>query len=141
MVEMPLTGKRLLLTVLRFLIFADLFVFTLSAQIGNISGTVTDSSRRVLVGAQVQVEGQPRSTSSDESGKYTFLGVPAGPTKVKVSYLGFGASNLETTVTAGATSTLDFVLGVASVSAELTVSAAPDLVGQQQALNDQKSSI
>lgn len=62
-----------------YLIVSNLLFVPLYAQSGNISGTVTDSSRRgILVGAQVQVEGQPFVTSTDESGKYVLLGIPAG---------------------------------------------------------------
>src|SRR6185295_15431546 len=135
------TIRRTVLTVIGFVILSHLFASRVQAQTGNISGTITDSSRRVLVGAQVQIEGRPLSTVSDESGKYTLLGVAAGSAKVKVSYLGFESSSLDVTVKAGATATLDFSLGLPAISTELTVSAAPELVGQQQALNDQKNSI
>src|SRR5262249_43165709 len=62
-------------------------------------------------------------------------------TKITVSYLGFESSTLAVTVAAGSTTNLDFALGLAGVTAELTVQAAPELVGQQLALNDQKNSI
>src|SRR5262245_5613701 len=56
---------------------------------GNISGTVTDASgRAVLVGAEVTVEGLGRKVSTDDSGRYVLVGVPAGKAKVVVSYLG-----------------------------------------------------
>jgi TonB-dependent receptor len=127
--------------VLNGLCFWNFFALALFAQTGNISGTITDSSRRVLVGAQVQVEARPLITSSDDSGKYTLLGVPAGQTRVTVSYLGFESSSRDIPVAAGVTATLDFTLGLPGVTTELTVSAAPESVGQQRALNDQKNSI
>jgi TonB-dependent receptor len=141
MIELRGSSLRRLANLIAVFIGVTLFAVPLCAQSGNISGTVTDSSKRVLVGARVQVDGQPINTSSDDSGKYTLLGVPAGSAKIVVSYLGFESSTLETTVTAGSTGTLDVTLGLAGVTAELTVSAAGETVGQQQALNDQKSSI
>ncbi len=90
------TGKKTVLNVFLYLILSNLLPVTLHAQSGNIAGTVTDSSRRgVLVGAQVQVVGQPFSTSTDESGKYLLLGVPAGNEKVPVLYLGLSPSTME----------------------------------------------
>src|SRR6185295_16557701 len=110
------TIRRTLLTVLGFVILSHLFASRVQAQTGNISGTITDSSRRVLVGAQVHVEGRPLSTVSDESGKYTLLRVAAGSIRVKVSYLGFESSSLDVTVMAGSTATLDFALGLPAIS-------------------------
>jgi Carboxypeptidase regulatory-like domain len=102
------TGKKTVLNVFLYLILSNLLPVTLHAQSGNIAGTVTDSSRRgVLVGAQVQVVGQPFSTSTDESGKYLLLGVPAGNEKVTVLYLGLSPSTMEIPVLSGDTVTLD----------------------------------
>src|SRR5262245_15450523 len=141
MIEVRTSLLKRLFNVAAVLIGSTLFVLPLCAQTGNVSGVVTDSSKRVLVGAQVKVDGQPITTTSDESGKYTLLGVPAGNVKINVTYLGFESSSQELTVASGATATLDFTLGLPGITTELTVSAAPEAVGQQQALNDQKSSI
>ena len=136
------TRKNTVLNVFLYLIASNLLSVTLHAQSGNIAGTVTDSSRRgVLVGAQVQVEGQPFSTSTDESGKYLLLGVPAGNEKVTVLYLGLSPSTMEIPVLPGDTVTLDFALSPTGQLAEVTVTDNPDLVGQARALNDQKNSI
>src|ERR1700752_893745 len=103
--------SRLLLCAFGYFIAGNLFALHLQAQTGNISGTISDASRRVLVGAQVQMEGRPLSTISDESGRYTLLGVSAGSAKVKVSYLGFESSSLDVAVTAGARAGLVFRFG------------------------------
>src|SRR5262252_2110403 len=92
------------LNVLLFLIVFFSAVAVASAQVGNISGTVTDvSGRGVLVGAQVQVEGQNRSVTTDDSGKYLILGAPAGKARITVSYLGLDPSTKEVSVSAGST--------------------------------------
>src|SRR5262245_28043333 len=141
MTEVRTSLVRRLFNVAAVLIGSTLFVLPLCAQTGNVSGVVTDSSKRVLVGAQVKVDGRPITTTSDESGKYTLLGVPAGNVKINATYLGFESSTQELAVAAGATETLDFALGLPGITTELTVNAAAEAVGQQQALNDQKSSI
>src|SRR5262245_36579391 len=119
--------RQMLVNVSSVFIAAGLFLLPLYGQTGNISGTITDSSQHVLVRAQVQVQGQRIGASSEDSGKYTVLDVPAGNAKVTVSYLGFKSSALDVTVPAGATAALDFTLGLAEVTSELTVSAATDL--------------
>jgi TonB-dependent receptor len=114
----------------------------LNAQTGNISGTVTDSSRQgSLVGALVKAEGQGRTTSTDAAGRYLMLAVPAGTVKVTVSYLGLESVTHEVTVQGGSTATLDFALAPAEVTTSLTVMSDSDLVGQARALNDQQNSI
>src|SRR5215475_6999802 len=90
--------RRILLNVIRVFTVGIILILPLYGQTGNVSGTITDASRRVLVGARVQVDGSPLTTSSDDSGKYILLGVPAGTTKVTVSYLGFESSTLEISV-------------------------------------------
>src|SRR5262245_4408844 len=134
-------AKQLVHAGLRFFAVNAALMLTLYAQTGSISGTVTDSSHNVLVGAQVQVSGQAFSTSSDDSGRYKILGVSAGAVKVTVSYLGLDSSTQEMNVTAGTTATLDFTLAPRRIAQEVTVEVSPDLVGQQRALNDQKNSI
>src|SRR5262245_47669935 len=125
-----LTGTRLS-SITRALFIMSLFLSSAFAQSGNISGTVTDSSKRdVLVGAQVQVDGQPFSTSTDNSGRYVLLGVPAGMTKVTVSYLGLDSSTQGLNVAAGATANLDFSLSLHGRVEQITVTDEPSLVGQ-----------
>src|SRR5690349_23751606 len=97
------TAKRFVFARLRYCAVNMALMLALYAQTGNVSGTVTDSSHNVLVGAQVQVEGVALNTSSDDSGRYKILGVPAGSVKVTVSYLGLNSSTSEVKVTAGTT--------------------------------------
>jgi len=129
------------LRALRGLLLAGAALLNLSAQSGNVAGTVTDSSLNgALVGARVEIEGRRLATATDDSGRYLLLGVPAGAAKLTVSYLGLEATTQEVQVTAGSTATLDFALNPAALSSSITVSAGSDLVGQARALNDQKNS-
>src|SRR5262245_34135201 len=140
--EKMLTVNRIVIRAIRILILSKCFLLPLYAQSGNISGIVKDSSGRgVLVGAQVRIEGQSLATSTDDSGRYLLLGVPAGNAKVSVSYLGLESSTLDTEVSSGNTTTLDFALAPPGRNEEITVTESPELVGQARALNDQKNSI
>jgi hypothetical protein len=115
---------------------------TVHAQTGNVSGTVTDSSHSgILAGARVTVEGQAFSTSTDASGRYLLLGLPSGPAKITVSYIGLEKATQEVQVVSGVTATLDFTLRPPSVAMSVTVNNNPDLAGQARALNDQEASI
>ena len=126
---------------LRALFFFLMAGAVLQAQSGNITGIVTDSSRQgLLVGARVSVAGQALTATTDDSGRYLLLNIPAGSAKVTVSYLGFADLTQDVNVSAGTTA-LDFVLSPGTVNTSVTVTAEPTSVGQERALNDQKNSI
>ncbi|MEP7343090.1 MAG: TonB-dependent receptor [Acidobacteriota bacterium] len=113
-----------------------------NAQTGNVSGTVTESSRKSnLPGVSVRVEGQGIQTVTDESGRYLLQGVRAGTVKLSASYLGMETATEEITVQANTTITWDPVLELATQAYSVNITASPDLVGQARALNDQKNSI
>src|SRR5262245_5459057 len=120
------TAKRLVFAGLRYGVVHLALMLTLYAQTGNVSGTVTDSSHNVLVGAQVQVEGRALNTASDDSGRYKILGVPVGQVKVTVSYLGLGSSAKDVNVVAGTTTALDFTLAPTGMREEVTVAVSPN---------------
>lgn len=125
---------------------AILFLFVTAipsfAQVGNIAGSVTESTRQTLLsGALVTVDGSVINAATDDSGGYRLLGVPAGKLKVTVSYLGMESAAREVTVAAGATAPLDFSLSLATLNTSVTVVGESILEGQAKALNDQKSSI
>jgi iron complex outermembrane receptor protein len=60
----------------------------LAAQAGRISGTVTDSTKAPLVGAQVGVVGTRLGAVTDASGKFTISGLNAGTYEVRVQRIG-----------------------------------------------------
>ena len=59
-----------------------------AAQAGRITGTVTDSAKAPLIGAQVSVVGTRAGAMSDASGRYSISGVNAGTYEVRVQRLG-----------------------------------------------------
>ena len=60
----------------------------LAAQSGRITGTVTDSSKAPLAGAQIAVVGTRLGAMTDASGRYTIAGVIAGTYEVRVQRIG-----------------------------------------------------
>ena len=93
-----------------------------------------------LTGAKVSVDGQPISTMTDDSGRYTLLGVPAGKISVTVNYIGLDPLKQEVTVAQNTTTAADFALSL-DVKTAVTVTAEPILAGQAKALNDQMNSL
>jgi TonB-linked SusC/RagA family outer membrane protein len=82
-----------------------------AAQVGTIRGTVTDSATGRGVGsARVTIPGTTRETVTDDQGRYTLGGLPAGSTPVSVQRIGFAAARHRVTVGPGETVTLDVVL-------------------------------
>ncbi len=77
----------------RLLLYATLCSFTLAAQPGAISGTIHESAGRPLTQADLQLQNEATGarwkTSSEDSGRYSFPGLPPGPYKLTVRMPGF----------------------------------------------------
>lgn len=72
-----------------FLIFMLCLVMTVSAQIAEITGTVTSADDGLpVVGATVTVKGTNVRTVTDHNGKFTLAKVPGGAKTVIVTYVG-----------------------------------------------------
>jgi TonB-linked SusC/RagA family outer membrane protein len=89
----------------------------------TIQGTVTDStSRRPIAGTQVVVVGTTRGALTDDAGRFTIRGVPAGQVTLRANRLGFAPAERRLTVGGGETATADLVLrAVATVLSEVVV--------------------
>src|SRR3712207_4383886 len=89
----------------------------------TVQGTVTDSvSRRGIPGVQVVVAGTTRGALTDEAGRYTIRGVPAGDVTLRAQRLGFAASERRVTLSGGETASVDFMMhAVATVLSEVVV--------------------
>jgi iron complex outermembrane recepter protein len=84
---------------------------------GRIAGVLEDSSGAVVAGGTITIKnldsGQPRSTPTDQQGRYAFEAAPAGRYEVSASYAGFEtAVRNDVTVAEGRESTVAFVLRV-----------------------------
>src|SRR5947209_4575504 len=78
---------------------------------GRISGYVSNAaSGNLLQGARVEVPQLGATTLTDESGRFTFDGLPPGNYQVAASYLGLDNMKAEVTVAAGQSVTRNFDL-------------------------------
>ncbi|HEY7679439.1 MAG TPA: TonB-dependent receptor [Terriglobia bacterium] len=75
------------------------------ATTANLNGRATDPTGAVIPGAQISVRntatGATRSTSSDESGEYQFIGLPPGRYELAVKATGFKELKSEIVLTIG----------------------------------------
>jgi iron complex outermembrane receptor protein len=85
---------------------------------------------------------------TDEAGAYVLTGVPAGPARLAISYLGFEGQTAAVAVTAGGTATRDFDLappgapraaGDTIKLGEFTVVADREMSAQAVAMNEQRA--
>jgi hypothetical protein len=95
-------------------------------QTGTITGTATDSSGAVLVGASVDITnegtGATQTTMTDAQGRYQVPLLPVGTYDVKASLSGFQTvMHKGITLAVGATPVVDFALPVGQATTSVTV--------------------
>src|SRR4029077_15909548 len=132
-----MSSKRVaLLLAALFCLFAvtPVSLFAQSASTGTVAGTVTDPSGGAIVGATVTLTdtatNTPRSSTTNEAGRFFFANVVPGSYNVAVSKTGFRVSKLiNQVVTVGASLTLNVALELGSVAetVEVTVTSGADL--------------
>ena len=90
---------------------------------GRITGTVTDSALgRGLGNAQISVSGVRTRSETDEQGRYTVVGVPAGTYTVEARRIGYRRGVVaNVVVTDGGTATADIALVTAPLTLEAVV--------------------
>ena len=88
---------------------------------GTVRGVVTRSGGPGVPGAQVFVVGGRVGGVTDNVGRYTFTGVPAGTQTVRVRALGFQPIEKTVDVAAGQAATLDFVVTSTPISLDEVV--------------------
>jgi len=132
-----MSSKRVaLLLAALFCLFAisPVSLFAQSASTGTVAGTVTDPSGGAIVGATVTLTdtatNTPRSSTTNEAGRFFFANVVPGSYNVAVSKTGFRVSKLvNQVVTVGASLTLNVSLELGSVAetVEVTVTTGAEL--------------
>ena len=122
------------------LLVAGLFAFQAMAQTvvtGDISGTVTDQSNAVVVGATVTLSspeiGYSQSTKTTSTGLYRFPLLKPANYKLIVSQSGFRTSDQPVTVAVGAVTTANIQLQVGQGSETIEVSGATPLIQTENA--------
>jgi len=103
------------------LILAVVLIFVLTTHpmhaqdsTATLSGTVTDSSGKVLPNVKVSVKsaaaGESTDTQTDSSGNFSVANLAPGDYEVSVSDTGFGSSSAKVTLSAGTPQTLNLTL-------------------------------
>src|SRR5262245_48208127 len=128
-------GRRHL-PLVTFVCALAVFIFNISiyaqSSTGVVTGHVADASTgEPLPGAEVVVNGSLLSTTTDLSGDFRLVGVPAGSREVTTSYLGHRTETATVMVTAGATTPLDVKLAIDRF--EESVAVTPALIADAQA--------
>ena len=98
-----------------------------TANSGNVAGVVADSSGAFVVGASIALTDKatstPRTTTSNEAGRYVFANVPPGEYDITVTKTGFRVTKTTVTVNVGSSLTVDLKLELGSVAETVEVSA------------------
>ena len=98
---------------------------------GSVTGRVIDRASQLPVqGAQVRVLGTQRGVLTDQEGRFTITGLPAGSYDVSARRVGYGASTIRVTVSEGGSANADFALATAATRLEEVVVNA--VTGQEQ---------
>ena len=105
---------------------------------GTLNGVITDTDGAAIPKAQIDLLEQKEktivdTTTTDDTGNYSFTAVPAGEYLLKISAKGFSSWKVENIVLqAGETQTLKTVeLGVEELKAEVSAITIEDLAEQQ----------
>ena len=104
---------------------------------GTITGTATDSTGAVVVGAAVEATntetGLKLTAVTGSAGEFKILAVPRGDYTVTIDAKGFAAQSANVTITVTATQEVLFKLEPSGTTATVTVSAAAPLVDTSDA--------
>ncbi len=96
------------------------------AGVASLSGQITDPSGAIVVGAHVSAKNSgtqiERTTVSDGSGYYSFVGLPVGQYEISADQAGFGTQQVHLTLDPSSNQRRDFHFVVANASTQVQVS-------------------
>lgn len=120
--------------------FIAIMIFIIAAEVtaqGTVKGVVVDSlTSQTLVGANVFVVGTSLGSATDIEGEYKITRIPAGPFKLKVSYIGYESKEFDLSIQDN--KTLEFFVELAPQAIEgITVVVTAQAKGQVAAINQQ----
>ncbi len=112
----------------KFLLFTFILLtnFSIFAQSGKVSGTVTDAATgEPLIGVNVIIEGTAFGAATDLDGYFVILNVTPGTYNIKATYIGFAPQTIsKLRVDIGQTSEANFQLSDASIKTDEVVVVA-----------------
>jgi outer membrane receptor protein involved in Fe transport len=107
------------------------------AGVASLSGLVTDPSGAIVVGARVteanEATQMSRTTITDHSGYYTFVGLPVGHYRVFVNQSGFQGQQVSLILDPSEQGRQDFHLLVAGATSQVSVTAAEPQLSRDDA--------
>lgn len=109
------------------LVLATLAIVVLPAALraqgdGTVSGRVVDQATQAPVqDAQVVLGGTQRGAQTDNQGRFTITGVPAGTYDLRVRRVGYAPTTQRVTVSSGSVATADFALPTSATRLEEVV--------------------
>lgn len=116
-----------------------LFAINASAQTsGTITGDIRDTQGALLVGVKVTANhvetGVTRSTTSEDEGRFVFPGLPVGIYELHAEFAGFDPLDFPNVrLTVNDTTTVELVMRVSALTADLTIKSGEALVNTQTA--------
>ena len=108
-------------------------------QSGTVSGVLKDGLGNILPYASVLVKGTSKGATSDLDGRFSIELLPGSYT-LMVQYMGYDNKEVEVTVEAGATATVEIVMSENVKALDETIVYGTLTRGQARALNQQKIS-
>jgi len=115
-----------------FLLALGLQAYAQSGSSGSINGTVLDPTGAVVANATVEIHNPvshfDRSTTTDSSGKFTFLNVPFNLYHMTVTSAGFASAAQDVDIRSAVPVNVSVNLQVFVSSTSVTVEAGQDLV-------------
>jgi hypothetical protein len=89
-------NSRLISRLSLTLLILGLSACVLNAQTGRIEGKITDrETGEPLIGANVELAGTTRGNQTDVNGAFVITNVPAGLYTLKISYIGFATTRID----------------------------------------------
>jgi hypothetical protein len=109
---------------------------------GTIRGQVMDAAtQRPLAGAQISLVGTQRGGLVNSSGQYLILSVPVGTYTVRAETIGFGAQEMDVTVSAQEVALANFALSQQAIDLEELVVTGTAGRTQKRAIGNSVSSV
>ncbi|MDR1631300.1 MAG: carboxypeptidase-like regulatory domain-containing protein, partial [Dysgonamonadaceae bacterium] len=115
----------------------------LSAQTGNIAGTVTGKKDgEAIIGANILIENTNTGAVTDFNGKFVISGISAGKYTLKVSYLSYQTAEINLEVTAEQTAEINVAMvEAANVLDEVTVVSVRKMNTELSMIQAQKTAL
>ena len=94
----------------------------IAQETGQVTGRVTAEGARPLPSVAVSIDSARLGAMTENEGRYTIAGIPAGRHMLRVRRIGYGRDSQSVTVAAGQTTTADFALVPQAVVLDQVVS-------------------